>query len=335
LKSVHLVAEEAEAVGEELGDGRRRLTVYPTDPGAFVTYPRCETGYPLELIERMFEVRGRSICDDILRDEDPSYVELDATYGLFAYLDPKRFTGKRLLDFGCGSGAATVVLARLLPETDIVGVDLDEDLIELARLRARHRGVDTRFLVSPAPDRLPDVGEVDFVVLHAVYEHLLPAERPRLLRQLWSLLKPGGNLFLHATPNRWYPLEQHTTRIWGLNYLPDRLALRAAHRFSRQFGRTGSWEQLLRRGIRGATRGEILRTLGDARLLRPCQLDCLDEIDIWYAQSMLRNPRSLKSAIRIGFKLYAGVTGRVPTPSLTIALERPRGVGGLHPERAS
>jgi hypothetical protein len=130
-------------------------------------------------------------------------------------------------------------------------------------------------------------------------------------------------LFLHSTPNRWYPLEQHTTRIWGLNYLPDRIALPVAHRFSRQFGRSGSWEELLRRGIRGATRGEIRRTLGDGKLLLPCRLGCRDEIDIWYEGSMKRNPRQLKRVMRAAFKLYAGLTGWVPTPSLTVAIRKP------------
>jgi 2-polyprenyl-3-methyl-5-hydroxy-6-metoxy-1,4-benzoquinol methylase len=319
---LHLVGEEGEAIVEELGGGRRRVTVHPSDRAAFVTHRHCETGYPPELIERLFAIRGRAVCDDILRDEDPNYVELDVTYGLFAYLDQAAFAGKRLLDFGCGSGATTVVLARLLPETEIVGVDLETDLVDAARLRARHRGVAARFAISPSPERLPDVGGFDFVVLHAVYEHLLPVERPRLLRQLWASLETGGVLFLHATPNRWYPLEQHTTRLWGLNYLPDPVAFRAAHRFSRQFGRSGSWEELLRRGIRGATRGEIARTLEGGIVLRPSRLGCRDEVDIWYAESMTRNPRRLKVWMRAAFKFYGGITGWSPTPGVTIALRK-------------
>jgi hypothetical protein len=141
-----------------------------------------------------------------------------------------------------------------------------------------------------------------------------------LLRQLWASLETGGVLFLHATPNRWYPLEQHTTRLWGLNYLPDPVAFRAAHRFSRQFGRSGSWEELLRRGIRGATRGEITRILEEGTVLRPSRLGCRDDVDIWYAESMTRNPRRFKVWMRAAFKFYGRITGWSPTPGVTIAL---------------
>jgi cyclopropane fatty-acyl-phospholipid synthase-like methyltransferase len=66
-------------------------------------------------------------------DEDPAYIAATAS---LSYVPAQAFTGKRLLDFGCGAAASSVVVARLLPDVEIVGVDLDEDLLEAARLRA-------------------------------------------------------------------------------------------------------------------------------------------------------------------------------------------------------
>lgn len=306
---------------DQLENGRSRLRVESAD--GHVTYPACATSYPLPLIEAIFRVRGRAVCDDILRDEDPLYVELDLRYGLLAFLAEEDFAGRRLLDFGCGTAASTMAIARILPDTEIVGVDLHQELIDVARLRAKHRNIDARFEVSPGPAALPDLGCFEYVVLHAVYEHLLPDERPELLRLLWAALEPGGVLFLHATPNRWFPVERHTTGLPGLNYLPDRAACWAAHRYSRRFGRQGSWDELLRRGIRGATRKEILFHLNGVKLLRPSRLGCRDEADIWLACTMTRNPRWFRRPAHLAFKGYRLLTGREATPSLTIAVRKP------------
>jgi methylase of polypeptide subunit release factors len=55
---------------------------------------------------------------------------------LFGYVGEEAFAGKRLLDFGCGSGASGLNLARLLPDLEIVGVELLPEFVALARRRA-------------------------------------------------------------------------------------------------------------------------------------------------------------------------------------------------------
>ena len=107
----------------------------------------------------------------------------------------------------------------------------------------------------------PGIGKFDFVMLSAVFEHLLPGERPVIMPLLYDVLKPGGVLFLNQTPYRYYPREHHTTGLWGLNYLPDRLTLALARRYSRETPAeiaACDWPQLLRRGIRGGTEAEVL-----------------------------------------------------------------------------
>ena len=107
---------------------------------------------------------------------------------------------------------------------------------------------------SPDPNELPaDIGTFDFVHVGAVYEHLLPAERRRLLPQLWSVLKVGGVLFVNQLPHRFYVVEDHTTGVPLLNFLPDRLAHKAATRFSDRVADDATWPELLRAGIRGGT----------------------------------------------------------------------------------
>jgi 2-polyprenyl-3-methyl-5-hydroxy-6-metoxy-1,4-benzoquinol methylase len=153
-----------------------------------------ETAYPVDLIESVFEVKGPGwVCDEVRRDEEPAYVEHNLHLALFGFLDESTFAGKRLLYFGCSSSSLN--LARMVSDLEIVGVELLPEFVALARERAECHGASSvTFHQSPDGQSLPEgLGDFDFIVLGAVYEHLLPAERPVLLPTLWSQLNPGGS----------------------------------------------------------------------------------------------------------------------------------------------
>jgi 2-polyprenyl-3-methyl-5-hydroxy-6-metoxy-1,4-benzoquinol methylase len=305
---------------EPLSDGRHRICVQPeaSSPGASSTWT---TAYPAELVYEIHAAKGAYVCDEIMREEDPRYVEHAIRHEMLGYAEPAAFGGKRVLDFGCGAGASTLVMTRLLPPCEIVGIELNQRLLDLARLRAEHLGKPgLRFLLSPSGTSLPEgIGQFDYIVLSAVYEHLLPEERPVLLPRLWQHLKPGGVLFVNQTPHRYSPLEIHTTGLPLINYLPDALALRAARRFSRRLNGDEDWTALLRAGIRGGTIGELLRVLGgEARLMSPRRGDL---IDLWYGKLSTRHAW-LKKAIRAGLKLLKPLGGIHLVPELTLAIRK-------------
>jgi len=228
--------------------------------------------YPPALAAKILEIRGDWFDDEIRRETDPDYVEYYLRTALFSFCRQQDFDGARILDFGSGAGASTIVLSRLLPRASFVGVELDEGLVALARERAMHHGVRGEFYASPSPEDLPDgLGLFDFVVVNAVWEHLLPSERPILMSKLLDVLRTGGVLFISETPHRWFPIEFHTTGLPLLNYLPAWVALRLA-RGTRGLPANVSWPQLLRHGIRGGTVREIRAAArGRASLVPPRQ----------------------------------------------------------------
>ena len=317
---------------EELGSGRRRLEAVPTDESAFFIGARaCDTSYPLELIRLILTVKGLpAVCDEIAREEDPGYLEHLLGWTVRAHVDVEAAGNVRILDFGCGGGASTMILSRMFPHAEIVGVDIDSEARGIAEARRLHYGIDrAEFRLSDDPTLVPgDLGVYDLVVFSALYEHLLPGERRVVIPAVWSHVRPGGLLFLAETPHRYAPIETHTTGgLPFVNYLPPALALRAARRFSARIEPGVTWQQLLRRGMRGGTEREFMRYLtragyADAIIERPSKLGLRDEFDLWYEISHANELPRLKMCLRHAFRGLHRVSGVSFTPYLAFAVRK-------------
>src|SRR5260221_14385770 len=149
---------------ERRADGRHHIAVEPDQgcPGASHSWT---TSYPPELILEIHATKRGYVCDEIMREEDPRYVERAIRHEVLGYVDAEDFRGKRILDFGCGSGAPTPGMSRLLPPRGLGGGGVEERLFSPARLRAEdlHRA-GLRFLHSPSGTTLPDgLGEFGYI----------------------------------------------------------------------------------------------------------------------------------------------------------------------------
>lgn len=132
--------------------------------------------------------------------------------------------GLRVLDVGCAYGAFTIELAKL--EAKVVGIELSEKWLELAKLNAEDE-VDVPFVLCDASHRrackkLTPYGPFDVVFVNDVFEHIY--DTPSLLENLRNLMAPGGILYFKV-PNgkatRNVLLEGHKKKF-GLSLLaPD------------------------------------------------------------------------------------------------------------------
>jgi SAM-dependent methyltransferase len=331
ITPIVLEADEGRVEVVPLGDGRSRVSLHPHDSALWLPRRECITSLPLGLVKAYLARSFPQLCDALARHDDPDYVARVLRLQLFAYSEQSAFRGKRLLDFGCGTGASTLWLAELLPETDIVGVDMDPAALKVAReVMALRNPPNARFLESPDGISLPrDIGMFDFVMLSAVYEHLLPEERRRALPLIWQSMKPGAVLFINQTPHRYSPFEYHTTGLWLINYLPDRLAFLLARKWSRQNrgAEGGSWTDYLRRGIRGGTEAEVLAHLrragnGTPVLMQPREGD---RAGYWSARTSVIHWPMVKRIAAGVYRWTDRLFGTVPSMSLDVAIRKDAG----------
>lgn len=311
---------------ERTDDERHLVSIEPFDPQRHIAVQTHETRYPLELIRSIAEVKEfGNICDEMRRDEADDYVGRNLRQTIAGYCPLADLKGARVLDFGCGMGASTMRLAHLLPESRIVGIDLEARLLEVARMRQEfYDARNVTLLHSPGGDSLPpDLGTFDVVMFSALFEHLLPHERTALLPRIWGLLNPRGILFITETPHRWHFREAHTTGLPFLNYVPDRVALAATRRFCNRYARDVGWDHLLREGVRGGSVREIMRILrsadGAPELLAPLPSEARDRIDIWFRETTQSRSKKL---MRSAFKLLRYTTGLTYVPSLSLAIRK-------------
>jgi hypothetical protein len=95
-----------------------------------------------------------------------------------------------------------------------------------------------------------------------------------------------------------------------------------ARRFSKRIRADETWEELLRKGIRGATEREILRHLTNAELLEPRYNGLRDRIDLYYANTNSERLKSLKSVAKIFIKAIKTVSGITLVPDLSLAFRK-------------
>ena len=259
------------------------------------------TQLSLETLQLIASAKGRHFRDEIERSENPDYM-LRPLKTFINNFDIA-LNDKRILDFGCGGGAFSLNLLRL-GATEVTGVEVDAKLLDIARSRLSdffQTGFDLRVIEYIDSDHgLPLPSQAfDIVWLHAVLEHVYPSQRPYVLKELWRVLMPGGLLIVDATPNRLWLIENHTSQLLFMNYLPFSVAHFLARHLSERVPKKQTKEALLGRGFRGCTYWEIARALPNARWLNKAgeyrKKDLLTWMQNWKKDTDTRLKRTIKS----------------------------------------
>jgi arsenite methyltransferase len=100
--------------------------------------------------------------------------------------------GETVLDLGSGAGADVLISARRVGETGkAIGLDMTDEMLELARVNAAEAGVGNVEFVKGYIEDIPLAdGTVDVVISNCVIN--LAADKRKVLAEAARVLKPGG-----------------------------------------------------------------------------------------------------------------------------------------------
>lgn len=145
-------------------------------------------GVPYSEFPRFHEVMAEDSGQTVL----PAL--LDSILPLVPGIKEKLQAGISVLDVGCGSGKALILMAVNFPNSSFTGYDFSEEAVGNARKEAERLGLkNIRFEVKDAA-AIGEVEKYDLVTaFDAIHDQAKPAT---VLEQIYNALKPDGNFLM-------------------------------------------------------------------------------------------------------------------------------------------
>ena len=118
----------------------------------------------------------------------------------------------RVLDLACGTGISTLAIAQAYPRCQVVGVELREEYLAIARRKVRESGIqNVEFVLQRAEDYR---SEEPFDCIASSYLAKY-ADLTRLTTHTKDMLKEGGLVLMHDFT---LPPKPSLVRIWRLYF---------------------------------------------------------------------------------------------------------------------
>ena len=102
--------------------------------------------------------------------------------------------GQRVLDLASGTGTLAIWIKTVQPGAEVAGIDGDPAILAIASRKAQRTGVSVRFDHGLSHSLPYDAGHFDRVVSSLFFHHLSWADKQRTVREVFRVLKPGGEL---------------------------------------------------------------------------------------------------------------------------------------------
>ena len=137
-------------------------------------------------------VFGASLYDDASREDVPAAaVQASLGCGVPTAVAELR-DGETVLDLGSGAGADVLISARrVAPSGRAIGLDMTDEMLELARANAVEAGVDNVEFVKGYLEDMPlEDASVDVVISNCVIN--LSGDKAQVLREAARVLRAGG-----------------------------------------------------------------------------------------------------------------------------------------------
>ena len=102
--------------------------------------------------------------------------------------------GHRVLDVGCGTGTLTPLIKKIHSGAEVIGLDGDPKILNIAREKAARAGVKLTFNNAMAYELPYPDASFERVVSSRVFHNLTPRDKERAVPEVFRVLRPGGEL---------------------------------------------------------------------------------------------------------------------------------------------
>jgi ubiquinone/menaquinone biosynthesis C-methylase UbiE len=105
-----------------------------------------------------------------------------------------------VLDYGCGRGELCLAIANKVKT--VIGIDYSQDAIDVANSLLSDSVRNVAFFKENEKTLPLKDNSVDVIFFLDVVEHLYPEENKLIVKEFYRVLKPGGRVITHTTPNK-------------------------------------------------------------------------------------------------------------------------------------
>lgn len=102
----------------------------------------------------------------------------------------------KVLDLACGTGTLALLIKHGFPEIEMVGVDGDRNILQIAQLKSDGANAKIQFDQGLATQLPYDDTSFDRVFSSLFFHHLNASDKQRVFVEAYRVLRPGGQLHI-------------------------------------------------------------------------------------------------------------------------------------------
>lgn len=162
------------------------------------------------------------------------------------FMLPFLSSDSRVLDVGCGPGKELQRIATLVPDGEVVGIDLAAGMVKTAYKHTRTRGVDNCAFFQADVENLPRIFNNNFDLVYSCLAHHHYPKPALATSSILRTVRPGGIYCVIDPGPPWYNVISSPIAKWGD---PGWIGFHTPEEFMSLFKRAGftrsGWRELL------------------------------------------------------------------------------------------
>lgn len=103
---------------------------------------------------------------------------------------------RKILDLGCGTGSATLMLKQAFPQAEVMGLDLSPYMLVVADYKAQQAGLNIQWQHGLAENTGLEEASFDLVTASFLLHETPPAISQLILQECFRLIKLGGQVII-------------------------------------------------------------------------------------------------------------------------------------------